>query len=204
MSVNEQAWFNDQVLVHEPALRSYLRQYLRQPTDIEDCIQETYARVLSMTDASRAAVRNWRAFMFTTARNVGLNQLRRQRVISLDTIAELDASGVLLDEGPPTYEEVNSRQELTLLGGAISALPERCRQVFTLRKLYGLSQKQIAARLGIAENTVEQHIAKAVRLVTRSLFEPALFAPDNVQANCAEGRAGGARGTRISSGQHQD
>ena len=37
-------------------------------------------------------------------------------------------------------------------------LPARCRQVFTLRKVYGLSQKEIAAELKISENTVESHL----------------------------------------------
>jgi RNA polymerase sigma-70 factor (ECF subfamily) len=34
-------------------------------------------------------------------------------------------------------------------------LPTRCRQIITLRKIYGLSQKEVAAQLGIAEHTVE-------------------------------------------------
>ena len=52
-----------------------------------------------------------------------------------------------------------------------SALPTRCRQVFTLRKVYGYSQKQIAERLQISENTVEQHLTKAARRCAQVLFE---------------------------------
>jgi len=56
-----------------------------------------------------------------------------------------------------------------LLTQAVASLPARCRQVFTLRKVYGLSQKEIAAELKISENTVEQHLAKGTRLCSAAL-----------------------------------
>ena len=52
-------------------------------------------------------------------------------------------------------EAVALNQELELLTQAIQSLPARCRQILTLRKIYGLSQKEVAAQLGIAEHTVE-------------------------------------------------
>ena len=53
-------------------------------------------------------------------------------------------------------------------------MPRRCRQTFTLRKVYGFSQKEIAARLSIAENTVEQHLMKAARRCAEALFDSPL------------------------------
>jgi RNA polymerase sigma factor (sigma-70 family) len=164
-------WFEQSVLVYEGQIRSFLRHYFAEGSDIEDCIQDTYARLLAMTPEARASVRQWHGFVFTTARNVGLNMLRRRRVISLDAVAELEASDVLMDSRPTTFEEVNARQELALLQTAIAALPERCRQVFTLRKVHGLPQREIARQLGISENTVEQHVAKGVRSIARFIFD---------------------------------
>ncbi|MGH8323270.1 MAG: RNA polymerase sigma factor, partial [Steroidobacteraceae bacterium] len=54
---------------------------------------------------------------------------------------------------------------------AVQELPERCRQVFTLRKVYGYSQKEIAARMNITENTVEQQLIKAARHCAQALFD---------------------------------
>jgi RNA polymerase sigma factor (sigma-70 family) len=164
-------WFEHCVLVYEGPIRSFLRHYFAEGNDIEDCIQETYARLLEMTPEARASVRQWHAFVFITARNVGLNMLRRRQVISLDAVAELEASEVFIDSRLTTFEEVNARQELALLRKAIAALPERCRQVFVLRKVYGLPQREIARQLGISENTVEQHVAKGVRAIARFIFD---------------------------------
>jgi RNA polymerase sigma-70 factor (ECF subfamily) len=60
-----------------------------------------------------------------------------------------------LDESVDVPHTVARAQELELLTQAIQSLPTRCRQVLTLRKIYGLSQKEVAAQLGIAEHTVE-------------------------------------------------
>ena len=46
---------------------------------------------------------------------------------------------------------------------AIASLPERCREVLTLRRIYELPQKEIAARLGISEHTVEVQVANGMR-----------------------------------------
>jgi RNA polymerase sigma-70 factor (ECF subfamily) len=54
-------------------------------------------------------------------------------------------------------------EDLALLIKAIQALPDRCRQIVTLRKIYGLSQREVADRLGISEHTVEAQGAIGLR-----------------------------------------
>jgi RNA polymerase sigma factor (sigma-70 family) len=74
-----------------------------------------------------------------------------------------------LDDAAGIPETVARNQELELLTLAIQSLPQRCRQVLTLRRLYGLSQKEIAALLGISENTVEGQVTIGVRKCTEFL-----------------------------------
>ena len=50
-----------------------------------------------------------------------------------------------------------------MLSAAVRGLPERCRQVLTLRLLYGMAQKEIAAELRISEHTVKAQLAKGMR-----------------------------------------
>lgn len=73
------------------------------------------------------------------------------------------AAQFVFDDVPGVSEIVGRRQELELLTQAIQSLPERCRQVLTLRKIYGLSQKEIAAQLGISEHTVEAQVGNGMR-----------------------------------------
>jgi RNA polymerase sigma-70 factor (ECF subfamily) len=74
-----------------------------------------------------------------------------------------DRSPVRLDDAADVIDLVNRRQEQTLLAEAIRALPERCRHVLLLRKIHGLSQKEISAKLGISENTVESLVSRGLR-----------------------------------------
>ena len=136
-------------------------------------MQETYARLLALSPERRGAVRSWRAFLFATARNVALDHLRRREIVSLDALPETHGADVVWrggEEGRPD-EVVNLAQERRLLAQVIASLPERCRQVLTLRKIHGLSQKEIALRLGIAEHTVEKHVSHGVRLCAARLLE---------------------------------
>jgi RNA polymerase sigma factor (sigma-70 family) len=163
------AWLAKEILVHERALRGYLSRFFKNVADIEDVVQETYARLLALSDPASNAVRNWHAFLFTTARNVALDRIRRSRVVSLDALAEMGSADVL-DQAPGVDEALNARQELALLLETIASLPNRCRETLTLRKLYGLSQREIAQRLEIAESTVEKHVAYGVRLCAERMF----------------------------------
>jgi RNA polymerase sigma factor (sigma-70 family) len=163
------AWLAKEILIHERALRRYLARFFRDVADIDDAVQETYARLLSLSDSASAAVRNWQAFLFASARNVALDRIRKSRVVSFDALAEIESLHVL-DQQPSADEALNARQELALLAETIAGLPDRCREVLTLRKLYGLSQRDISLRLGIAESTVEKHVAYGVRLCAERMF----------------------------------
>ncbi len=102
-----------------------------------------------------------RPYLFATARNTANGICRRNKIVSIESIAE-PARLRVVEEGPDAAETASRQQELAMLAEAISALPERCRQVMTLRKLHGLSHREIARRLGIAENTVNAQAAMGV------------------------------------------
>ena len=157
---NPDRWFTEEVLPHGPGLRAWLRSRYPKLEDVDDIVQESYARVLRAQ--ASAPIGSVKAFLFTTARNLALDQFRRRQIVGIDSIAEIDELSVLEDM-PGVSETVSRQQELELLTQAIQSLPERCRQVLTLRKIYGLSQKEIAAELGISEHTVEAQVGNGVR-----------------------------------------
>jgi len=159
-----------QALEIEGVLRACLYRYTRNNPDVDELLQEVYARLLVAGSSDEPEVRSVRAFALTIARNVAFDWLRHRQVVPIELVADLEALEVL-DEGEQIEEIVNSHQELAMLVKAIQGLPDRCRQVFTLRKVYGYSQKEIASRLNISENTVEQHLTKAARRCAHALFD---------------------------------
>lgn len=133
-------------------LRAWLRSRFPTGCDIDDIVQEAYMRVLQARTSTEIA--SPKAFFFATARNLALGVMRHQKVSAQDSLAEIDELSIL-DGGPDVHHAVARAQELELLTEAIQSLPTRCRQILTLRKIYGMSQKEVAAQLGIAEHTVE-------------------------------------------------
>jgi RNA polymerase sigma factor (sigma-70 family) len=145
-------WFAVEVLPHEAALRAWLAARFPLVADHDDLVQEAYARLVQAHATGPIACP--RALLFVTARNLALNRLRHQRIERPDGAAEIDALAVA-DERAGIPEALAHAEDFQILIRAIESLPERCRQIVTLRKIYGLSQREVAARLGIAEHTVE-------------------------------------------------
>lgn len=153
-------WFSEEVQPHEGSLRAYLGRTLESRADVDDVVQDSFLKV--WRSRAEGIVRSPKAFLFTVARNAALDLRRRRAVLNAQPITET-APMAVLEDSPGVVDLVSRRQELALLAEAIRALPERCQQVFLLRKIQGLSQREIAARLGITENTVETLVGKGAR-----------------------------------------
>lgn len=151
-------WFSEHVQPHERVLRGYLHGIVN-PAEVDDLVQETYARILRARD--RGPIDSARALLFTIARNAVRDLFRRRTTANTFPITEFEASRVF-DEAPGVAETVSRRQETDLLAAAIAALPARCREILLLRKFENLSHREIAQRLGIAEHTVEGQLTKAL------------------------------------------
>lgn len=159
-SLEDSRWFHEQVRPHEPKLRSWLRSRFPSLTDTDDLVQESYARLIRARQTG--AVQNAKSYLFATALHAALDLFRRGKVASFTHVGEIDQLTVL-EEQPNAREAASRNEELEILREAMHALPTRCRQVFTLRKLYGRSHREIALQLGISEKTVEEQVNRAMR-----------------------------------------
>jgi RNA polymerase sigma factor (sigma-70 family) len=150
------SWFQAHVLPHEPTLRAWLARGFGRRLAIDDVIQEAFIRVLRARESGELQAP--KAFLFATARNLAVDQLRRHAVSRTDSLVEADLSNVL-DDHASIPEYVARNQEVALLTEAIQTLPDRCRQVMTLRLVYGLAQRVIGEKLGISDRTVAAQLA---------------------------------------------
>ncbi|SBV32268.1 RNA polymerase, sigma-24 subunit, ECF subfamily (fragment) [uncultured Sphingopyxis sp.] len=161
------AWVGREILPHEADVRSWLLHTL-DPDDLEDVIQETYCQIAGMKDVGH--IHSGRAYFFTVARRIVLMRLRRARIVSIESVTEIESLNIVGDE--PSPERVAAgRRELDRVRRLIEGLPDRCRKIFELRKVEGLPQKDVAARLGVTEHTVENDVAKGLRLILQAIAD---------------------------------
>lgn len=176
-------WVGAEILPHERDLRMWLQRRFVGAAEVEDIVQECYCRLARLTDVSRIA--EPRAYLFTIARNIALEHRRRASVVRLETLSDTAEGQGGVDFLSPD-RIVEARQDLGRLQSALDTLSERARQIFILRKVEGLSQKEIAEKLGITEAIVENDASRSLRAVLQRMTEPA---PKGIEA----GQKGGSR-----------
>lgn len=160
VSQDRAAWLARNVLPHEAALRAWLRQKYALGVEVDDIVQETYAILAGLESVE--AIRNPRSYAFQTAHSLILAHLRRSKIVSIRSASDLELAGALADT--PSPEQVaEDRDELANVARVLSELPPKVREVFLLRRVQGLSQRETAERLGITENSVEKRISRGIR-----------------------------------------
>ena len=160
-------WFSAEVLPLERNLVRFLRKHWREAGDIDDLRQEVFVRVFEHC-RRHAQPESALAFMLSVARNLLIDMARRKQIVSIEAYADVDAVVLSVDELSPERHQ-SGRSELRLLQAALDDLPRRCREVVQLRKIEGLSQREVANRLGIAEDTVERQVSKGIRALAAAL-----------------------------------
>jgi RNA polymerase sigma-70 factor (ECF subfamily) len=167
------AWFTREVLVHEDILMRFLIRVWPRRDEITDIRQETYVRVYEA--ALRARPHSPKAFLFSTARHLMADRVRRERIVSIQAAGENEFLSVLVDELSPE-RRVESHQDLTRLARAFDRLPDRYRRVFWLRRVKQLSQKETADQLGLTGRTVEKYLRAGLQLLAERLHGTAVRA----------------------------
>lgn len=142
-------------------LRQFLGRRLDSTADAEDLTQETFTHWLKWSKPG--VVHQPRAFLYQIARNVLRDHQRRQDVrpslegddAMISTLPDPDTHG-----GPEM--QAARQQRLQQLAQVLEELPPRRREAFILHKFDGLSQAEVAARMGITLSMVEKHVASAL------------------------------------------
>ncbi|MHA6768924.1 sigma-70 family RNA polymerase sigma factor [Sphingobium ummariense] len=151
-------WLGQHILPHESALRAWLSRRRVGELDVDDIIQEAYARLI--TAPTVHDIRNPKSYLFQVARSVIATNLRGTKVV---TIVVSDPEVLSIPAQEPSAEvQLSDRQELQRLIEAIAALSEPTRTIFRLRRIEQLPQRAIAQRLAMPESTVEKHISRAL------------------------------------------
>lgn len=147
-------------------LLGFLANKVRDRDVASDLAQESFARVYA-AKRSGTVVRDPRALLYTTARNLLTDQFRRGQAGVQSVAADAGDDALELDNcaGPQQLEPEHalaSRQRFEMIAAVVDSLPPRCREAFILVKFDGLTHAETAARMGIAVKTVEMQIQIAL------------------------------------------
>lgn len=176
-------WFKREILLHEEILMRFLARVWPRRDELPDIRQEAYARVYEAALKGRPQAP--KAFLFTTARHLLADRIRRERIVSITAGGENDYLNVLVDEISPE-QRVGATQELVRLARAFDRLSPNCREVIWLRRVKELSQREVADHMGLAEKTIEKHLRLGVRLLAQALRMQAL--PTQARERAANAR----------------
>jgi len=142
---------------NKTALKRYLRRFVARAEDVEDIAQEAFLRAFAAE--SMGEIQSPKAFLFKVAKNVALNERARQSHVTTVPLEDFGETNVLYNSQVTVEDQVEGRERLQLFARAVAELPPQCARVFLMRKVYGLTCKEIALRLEISESTVEKHAA---------------------------------------------
>jgi RNA polymerase sigma-70 factor (ECF subfamily) len=143
-------------------LRCFVRGGGATREDAEDVIQEAYLRVLRYS--AEHAVESQERLLFSAAKNLAVDS-RRRRYVRTRTATDYAVLEAATQSWPDAHEVVYASQRLNKVELAVAQLPPRCREVFLIHRLDGLSYSQIAVQLGISVSAVEKHMARACLLL---------------------------------------
>lgn len=150
---------------HYDILLNYILRFTHNRDDAAEILQDTYIRLIQQQNLEHIRI-NARAYLFKVATNLLRDKVRKDRSRQTDMHEPFDES----QHEDPLYgwrdstPQRNSEYEETLqqIRLALMEVPERCRQIFTMNRILGMSHPEIASTLGVSTRTVERNIKTAL------------------------------------------
>ncbi|NIB42508.1 sigma-70 family RNA polymerase sigma factor [Pseudomaricurvus alkylphenolicus] len=143
---------------HLRALKRFVSRLVKNQSDVEDIVQEAF--LLAYNAERGKDIAQPKSYLFRTAKHVSLNHLRQATRRPTEFLEDSAESSEALISDFTLEDEVMAQQKLGIHCEAVATLPEKCRKVYLMRKVYAMSHKEIADTLGITVSTVETHIEK--------------------------------------------
>jgi len=160
-------WFLREVLPLEAALKHYLQHNWQDRATVADLLQEVYVRVYDA--ALKRRPETTKSFVFAIAHNLLVDRVRREKIIPIEAVDNLEALGIAA-ETPSPEAQTSARDELRRVQAALDRLPPRAREAFVLFHVEGFTPREIAQRMGISEKTVSYHLNEGVNGLANILY----------------------------------
>ena len=177
-------------LQHQASLRNYISRFMVSSHEIDDVSQETFLRAYKAEQT--VAIDQPKAFLFRVAKNMLLSELDKKSRKMIDYVEDYEQDNAQF-RSDSLEDDLVAQQRLGAFCEAVATLTPTCRKVVLMKKVYGLSYKEIARRMNVSVSAVEKHLIKGGKRCEEVLAERYRdLYPDAVSAHqSAEHRAKG-------------
>ncbi len=146
------------VMYYSRMLR-FAKEYVVFEEDAENVVQDVFLLLWEKREVLDIHI-SLVSYLFSLVKNRSLDYLRH-KVVAEEYKQELSFKLMSLEQLNYTF---SSEEEIEkVIANAIDKLPERCREIFLKSRIEGMKYREIAEELNISANTVENHIAIALK-----------------------------------------
>lgn len=144
---------------YKSALKYFVSGYVVNSQDVDDICQETFLRTYK--SSLQGEVKKPKSFMFRVAKNLIVSDFRKAANQLNEYVEDINLVIPKMD-ADDLENNALAQEKLGIMCEAIASLPNKCRQAVIMRKIYGLSTKDIAKRMNISPITVSNYITKGM------------------------------------------
>lgn len=170
MKEDQEQLFKSLFSQYYPQLTVYVRSLVGE-SDAEDIVEDVFEELWNYRNRIEMGEKIG-SFLYRSALSHSLNHLRHEKVSRrhLDLIKQVNKQAIAVDVQLEVLEQMESEELLRRIMEAIAGLPEKCREAFKLRYVYGMKTKEISDALDISPRTVEAHLYKALKLLRKQFL----------------------------------
>ena len=147
-------------------LCNFSASILNDESGAEDVVQEVFVKLWNKKDEI-AINTDIKSYIFKAVRNKSLEVIRKKKA-DLNRM-DIMANRAYVDADSPVEDEVQKFMFKEKLYNSLRQLPPKCREIFEMSKLEGLTYVEIAEVLKISPKTVETQISRALKILRETL-----------------------------------
>ncbi len=140
---------------------------LRNKELAEEAVSDVFFNIW-VHRAKMAEIENFKAYLFTSARNTALNYLDKEKREKAASLEDISVSMPINEICPES--ELISKELKEAIGLAIDHLPECCKLIYSLAKIEQLKYKEIAQILDISVKTIDHQLTIAVKKIGEEII----------------------------------
>lgn len=157
-------------------LCKYAYGFIADVDDCEDIVQQCFVRLWDNKE-SASEIKSFKSYLYKAVYNACMSRMKHEKIKqTYQSEAAIELQNIYYSE----YENTLPQERIEKIYKEIEALPEKNKEVFTLRFVEGLSTKDVSEKLNITIRTVETHVSKALRILRKNVGFFILVFFDNI------------------------